>query len=143
MQYRSVECEGENGTVIDKKYCSDYDATLRSRDCEIPCPIDCVMGDWSEWSRCTPDCGIEAKIQRTREIVTPAQNGGRKCPEGSQSRPCGDAPCYGYSLKVGPWEKCYVDGQGCGKGTQRRETNCVRSDGEVVSLVFCFGHLSK
>ncbi|CAB3989433.1 Hypothetical predicted protein, partial [Paramuricea clavata] len=143
MQYRSVKCEGENGTMLDKKHCPNFDTTLPSRDCEIPCPVDCIMGDWNEWSRCTTACGPDGKIQRSRKVIMFRQNGGRKCPEGTQFRPCNNMPCYTYSLSRGAWGKCYVNGRGCGYGSQSRETVCRRSDGEIVGWHFCFGQLKK
>ncbi len=143
LQYRSVKCEDENGTVLDKTQCPTFDTTLRSRDCEIPCPVDCVMGVWSEWSRCTSACGLDGRIERLRKVIISEQNGGRKCPEGTQFRPCKSIPCYTYSLNHGAWGKCYADGQGCGHGIQNRETTCRRSDGKIVSLHFCFGQLKK
>ena len=143
MQYRSVKCEDNNGTVLEKERCPNYDATLRSRDCEIPCPVDCVMGDWGEWSSCSAACGLNNKIQRSRPVVISEKNGGRKCPEATQFRPCDSIPCYNYSLNHGAWGKCYVDGRGCGDGSQSKETTCHRSDGQIVSLHFCYGQLEK
>ena len=143
MQYRSVKCEDDNGMVLDKQQCSNFDATPRSRDCEIPCPVDCLMGDWSEWSRCTTDCGVDGKIQRFRNVLIPGRNGGRKCPERTQSRPCNNIPCYTYTLDGGRWGKCYVDGRGCGQGSQTRETTCRRNDRKIVSLHFCLDQLKK
>ena len=143
VQSRSVKCEGKNGIVLDKIHCPNIDTTLPSRDCEIPCPVDCIMGDWNEWSRCTAACGPDGKIQRSRKVIMFRQNGGRKCPEGTQFRPCNNMPCYTYSLSRGAWGKCYVNGRGCGYSNQNRETVCRRSDGEIVSWHFCFGQLKK
>ena len=143
MQHRSVKCEDDSGTVLDKSRCSNHDATLRSRECEIPCPVDCVMGEWSEWSSCTAACGLNGKIERSRPVILSEQNGGRKCPDGTQFRPCDSIPCSNYALSHGAWGKCYVDGQGCGDGSQSRETTCRRSDGKVVGLHFCYGQLGK
>jgi hypothetical protein len=138
-----VKCEGENGIVLDAKHCSEFDATIRSRDCEIPCPVDCVVGEWSEWSSCTEDCGFNGKIQRFRKVIVSGRNGGRKCPVVTQWRPCNNMPCYTYTLERGEWGRCYVDGQGCGQGSETREIRCRRNDRKTVSLHFCLGQLKK
>lgn len=42
-------------------------------------PVDCVVSDWSDWSRCTTTCGNGIK-ERFRKILKLPENGGRKCP---------------------------------------------------------------
>ena len=138
-EYRSVKCEGENEIALDSMWCKNIVNTPSSRDCEIPCRVDCIMGDWSEWSGCSAACGKDGMMKRTRTVIASGKNGGRKCPEDTQSIPCNNIPCYTYHLNEGNWGKCYVDGQGCGQGVQSRETTCLRSDGKIVSLHFCFG----
>merc|ERR1719199_1810352 len=43
-----------------------------------PCPMDCQMGEYSEWSVCTQSCGGGTR-SRTRNVVATAQNGGLPC----------------------------------------------------------------
>merc|ERR1719440_2731685 len=44
------------------------------------CPIDCIVGEWSPFSKCTKDCGGGSKT-RDRPILTPDDHGGTPCPE--------------------------------------------------------------
>ena len=40
--------------------------------------MDCVWGNWTEWSNCTATCGGGTKT-KSREIAIYAVNGGQKC----------------------------------------------------------------
>jgi hypothetical protein len=59
---------------------------------EQPCPVDCVVSEWSEWSECSAPCGGGTQ-SRTRTIVTPPANGGTPCPELEETRACNEQPC--------------------------------------------------
>eukprot|EP00746_Dinoflagellata_sp_MGD_P141678 gnl/MRDRNA2_/MRDRNA2_74752_c0_seq1.p1 gnl/MRDRNA2_/MRDRNA2_74752_c0~~gnl/MRDRNA2_/MRDRNA2_74752_c0_seq1.p1 ORF type:complete len:1278 (+),score=126.06 gnl/MRDRNA2_/MRDRNA2_74752_c0_seq1:196-4029(+) len=64
------------------------------RDCQIAenCPIDCVWGDWSEWSRCSTTCGGGEKVKR-RDIAVPASAGGSCMGTHSIRSSCSLLPC--------------------------------------------------
>ncbi|XP_077563827.1 thrombospondin type-1 domain-containing protein 7A-like isoform X4 [Haemaphysalis longicornis] len=47
--------------------------------CQEPCHVDCVMGEWSEWSRCDSVCGAGTRT-RSRQVVRWHDHGGRPCP---------------------------------------------------------------
>ena len=58
------------------------------RDC-TPCPVDCSMGQWSEWSACSTSCGTGVQT-RTRP-TNPAQFGGDdSCPQNGVVSECAD-----------------------------------------------------
>ena len=40
--------------------------------------MDCVWGNWTEWTNCTSTCGGGTK-SKSREISTYAANGGQNC----------------------------------------------------------------
>jgi Spondin-like TSP1 domain/Thrombospondin type 1 domain/Tyrosine-protein kinase ephrin type A/B receptor-like len=60
-----------------------------------PCPVDCVISGWSDWSKCDKDC-FGGKQSRNAIIDTPALYGG-KC-ETTQTQICNTQPCPGYVL---------------------------------------------
>jgi hypothetical protein len=66
----------------------------RSQSCNPQaCPVDCVVGDWSDWGACTAnDNGIGATQTRTRAVSTAAANGGNACPALTESQPCNLPP---------------------------------------------------
>merc|ERR1719230_395585 len=59
---------------------------------ENPCPIDCVMSDWSEWAACTASCGGGVK-QKNRQVITEAEHEGEPCGELSSAESCGVGSC--------------------------------------------------
>ena len=34
------------------------DAGLGEEDCTVPCPVDCVVSHWTEWTPCSATCGL-------------------------------------------------------------------------------------
>jgi translation initiation factor 2B subunit (eIF-2B alpha/beta/delta family) len=63
------------------------------RECNNgPCPVDCVMSDWADWSKCTKECGGGVQ-SHTRNIISEAQHGGQPCEELSSSRACNTFSC--------------------------------------------------
>ena len=54
--------------------------------------VDCVVSEWSEWSKCDADCdgGFQS---RTRTIKVPAAHGGAVCPVLKETRECNTHKC--------------------------------------------------
>jgi len=64
-----------------------------SRPCnEQPCPIDCEVGNWTEYGNCTAECD-GGNQTRTRSILIPPQYGGLECPRINETRICGNISC--------------------------------------------------
>ena len=55
-------------------------------------PVNCVVGNWSEWSPCSKSCDTGNQI-RTRSIITNPEYGGTACPVLSESKLCNTNPC--------------------------------------------------
>lgn len=84
-----------------------------------PCPIDCEVSDWTEWSVCTKDCGT-GEQNRTRTVTTAVQHGGEVCPSLEETKDCNTNPCP-VDCEVsewGEWGDCSVT---CGVGVKKRE----------------------
>jgi hypothetical protein len=70
----------------------------QSQQCNSqPCPVNCVVSDWSAFGECSTRCGGGVQSQ-SRTVVTPAANGGVECPALAQSQPCNTQACPGTSL---------------------------------------------
>ena len=96
----SVPCDGKGMMVVTRNVLAspgEYGAACSpaklDRECDNgPCPIDCKMGEWSEWSKCTKECGggVESHV---RNIIREAEHGGQPCEETSSSRACNTQSC--------------------------------------------------
>merc|ERR1719161_3404466 len=70
---------------------------LEMEPCNLqPCPIDCVVDEWSEYGLCTKDCGGGIQT-RVRKALTDAEHGGEPCGDLSETIECNvfacDMPC--------------------------------------------------
>jgi hypothetical protein len=76
-----------------------------------PCPVNCVLSPWSEWSRCTVECngGVH---HRFRTVLTAPKFTGLACPMPlEERRACNVGPCASctYAADAEPMEfKCPI-----------------------------------
>jgi len=71
-----------------------------------PSPVNCKVGGWGRWGRCSKSCGKGVK-KRTRSVLSRAKNGG-KCRKLLQMRiVCNTKPCPGKR------QQCSVKMQHC------------------------------
>ncbi|XP_060733030.1 thrombospondin type-1 domain-containing protein 7B [Tachysurus vachellii] len=119
IQRRSVRCiRVLNGTSVSDRICEFFSPRLPlEQACLIPCPLDCVVSEFSSWSRCSGMCGVGLR-HRTRHVLAAPAYGGAGCPNLSETQPCEHPmPCpIGedrnlYSLKVGTWSDCRLPQQ--------------------------------
>ncbi|XP_040827450.1 thrombospondin type-1 domain-containing protein 7B [Ochotona curzoniae] len=114
LQHRTVRClQKLNRTTVANEVCEHFAPQPPTEQaCLIPCPRDCVVSEFSPWSKCSKGCGKNLQ-HRTRVALAPPLYGGLPCPNLTEWRVC-DAPIscplgeeeHTYSLKVGPWSKC-------------------------------------
>ena len=57
-----------------------------------PCPIDCVVGKWSNLGTCSKSCGGGQQL-RTRTVVTKPKYGGKACPPTKENIACNTQSC--------------------------------------------------
>ncbi|XP_019378020.1 PREDICTED: thrombospondin type-1 domain-containing protein 7B [Gavialis gangeticus] len=114
LQHRSVHCiQKLNRTIVANEICEYFTPQPPiEQACLIPCPRDCVVSEFSDWSGCNKDC-VKSLQHRTRSVLSPPLYGGSQCPKLTESRMCNiSVSCslgeeeYTYSLMVGPWSKC-------------------------------------
>ena len=94
------------------------------QDCNLgPCPVDCVMGEWNNWSECPVDCGGGVQY-RTRDIVQMPMYGGASCEPASETRNCNTDPCP-IDCVMSDWSNWTSCNKSCGGGTQSRSRNII------------------
>nr|XP_049699518.1 thrombospondin type-1 domain-containing protein 7A [Helicoverpa armigera] len=134
---RTVTCVDAEGTILEAATCEAAGAgPAPSRDatCRAPCPNDCVVSSWSEWSPCE-QTKWGGRRDRTRVVLRPADDGGSPCPHLVGAEPCSP---HAYSWHVAPWDDCQpLGGSPCGEGTKKRAVRCLRSDGIFVNDSYC------
>ena len=60
-----------------------------------PVPVDCMMGNWSDYGQCSvTTCGSTGVQQSTRVVARPAANGGKDCPTDTlRTQACSTTAC--------------------------------------------------
>ena len=82
---------------------------VESKPCRTdPCPVDCEVTPWSEWTECSAECG-NGEQHRSRKIVVESQGSGKPCPsslvdtEGCYAPTC---PINCEMTDWSPWSPC-------------------------------------
>ena len=65
---------------MDERFCDGRPRPSDSELCNAPCPVDCGMTEWSDWSECSATCGKSVRV-RLRRVVRWDEHGGRSCPK--------------------------------------------------------------
>merc|ERR1719484_430222 len=86
---------------------------------------DCEVGAWQP-GECSVECG-GGEMTVTREVVTPASNGGAECPIMIEKEPCNMQPCP-IDCVVGEWSEFGACSKDCGGGIQSRVRRAITED---------------
>ncbi|CBZ54470.1 putative thrombospondin type 1 domain-containing protein [Neospora caninum Liverpool] len=106
-----------------------------------PCPTDCLLSDWTEWTLCSAECGLGAQT-RTRRILTPASVDppGAACGPLAEEKKCfstrGACKEDCELSEWSPWTPC---SQSCGVGGVRTSSREIRKPGGVGGGRSCAG----
>ncbi|KAG5271570.1 hypothetical protein AALO_G00181530 [Alosa alosa] len=131
LKTRMLDCVRSDGKSVDLKICEELGLERRwqmNMSCTVECPINCQLSDWSAWSECSHNCGLEGRMWRKRTVMRASQGDGRPCPaQMEQWKPCPVRPCYRWQYSA--WSECRVEEVVCGEGLRFRNLSCVVSDG--------------
>jgi hypothetical protein len=112
FRFRKVKVQAQNGG----NPCSAV--VKQTIDCSRPCPADCVVGKFTDWTECSLACGGGSR-SRTRDVLAAAKFGGVACPATLIEDSCNTAPCAVNCAFTGfgPFSDCSAT---CGTGVQTR-----------------------
>lgn len=85
-------------------------------------------------------CQGHTRRHRSRSIIRhPDPNSGFLCPTLEEIEKCDLEPrCHTYTVRWSDWGPCIAhQNLTCGSGLRQRFSECLRSDGGVVSKEFC------
>ncbi|XP_067132623.1 thrombospondin type-1 domain-containing protein 7A-like [Centruroides vittatus] len=134
---RTVTCIKSKGESVSSDYCQKVPLPPLSESCNVECPIDCQLSEWSEWNneQCKP-CNHKGEKWRIRRIIQESSETGRPCSyDLIQKIPCSYIPCYHWL--IGEWSDCFLQGAECGQGYRKRQVECFRTDGVRVDKKSC------
>ncbi len=143
IQRGIVECIHEGDVVFDGLCSNPKPVDIRS--CNIPCPVDCIVEPFSEWSICPEKCSLPlAEQTRTRGVVTLPSNGGRDCPTLVEMRSCPPVGCTEYVIESRhnncDWD--FTNRAQCGSVDESRPLTCRRNT-MYMDLSVCVGAVEK
>ncbi|KAA0710433.1 Thrombospondin type-1 domain-containing protein 7A [Triplophysa tibetana] len=77
-RYQAMVCYDQDNRLVETSRCNSHGYIEEA--CIIPCPSDCKLSEWSNWSRCSKSCGSGVKV-RSKWLREKPYNGGRPCPK--------------------------------------------------------------
>merc|ERR1711871_1529288 len=106
-----------------------------------PCPIDCVLSEWSTWGTCSQICG-GGNQTRHKEVLIGAAHGGTDCTEMHDVKTCNTQECNPCEIDNSEMQECTYSSfsewglcsKACGGGISTRTR-------VVVTPMACEGQL--
>ncbi|XP_041329117.1 thrombospondin type-1 domain-containing protein 7B [Pyrgilauda ruficollis] len=136
LQVRNLTCVVHDASVsatskpVENALCGELPSkeSVLQLPCSVPCPGDCHLTEWSEWSSCELTCisgrSFESSGRQSRSrafIVQAAENRESCSGQEMETRPCSGGKCYDYLWQTSLWRD------------NVRTVWCQRSDGMNVT----------
>ncbi|KAF4788175.1 hypothetical protein TURU_163621 [Turdus rufiventris] len=136
LQVRNLTCVVHDASVsatsrpVENALCGELPSkeSVLQLPCSVPCPGDCHLTEWSEWSSCELTCisgrSFETSGRQSRSrafLIQSAENRESCSGQEMETRPCSGGKCYDYLWQTSPWRD------------NVRTVWCQRSDGMNVT----------
>lgn len=130
---REVRCTRDDGQHVDDFHCALLSRPESVRVCNIPCPEECRLSDWSSWSQCSDqskDDAIQTRIrvvlQQPVSAASPSLSSSFTWPPLVEKRSCFDWLVQQERIdwQLSSWSPCYLATNAkCGNGISIRSTS--------------------
>ena len=117
-RFRRLECLDSRGNIVPSDLCEG--SQYLEEACQLDCPQDCKLSEWSDWGLCDSVCGPGLRNRTSRVVHLPNRHG-RPCPGPTVEYDTYHYPCHTFTWRPGQWSHCSIDQGHCGRG-QRRGT---------------------
>ncbi|GAB0191321.1 thrombospondin type-1 domain-containing protein 7B [Grus japonensis] len=136
LQFRNLTCVVHDASVsatskpVENALCGQLPLkeSVLQLPCSVPCPGDCHLTEWSEWSSCELTCingrsfETTGRQSRSRAFIVQSPENQESCSgQAMETRPCSGGKCYDYLWKTSLWRD------------NIRTVWCQRSDGINVT----------
>ncbi|NWT41467.1 THS7B protein, partial [Chroicocephalus maculipennis] len=136
LQVRNLTCVVHDASVsatskpVENALCGELPSkeNVLHLPCSVPCPGDCHLTEWSEWSSCELTCINGRSFEttghqsRSRAFIVQSPENQESCSgQEMETRPCSGGKCYDYLWKTSLWRD------------NVRTVWCQRSDGINVT----------
>jgi len=125
----SAQCEGGTQTLRREIISMPDDGLCpplnRTESCNAqPCPTDCKMGAFGDWTLCSRNCGGGTR-QRARTILSHPAHGGQPCGNVLEQEVCNPHACS-QDCHLSPWSTWSGCSRSCGGGHEERARRVLR-----------------
>jgi len=90
---------------------------------KIPCPVDCKTGPWTDYTRCSANCGTGSKF-RFRDVLLEPRFNGHPCGARQEMAICGQETCD-KDCVLSEWTAFSSCSTACGGGDKERRRNVL------------------
>lgn len=128
----SVSCGGgtqdrSRSILINPENGSECPPLSMTRSCNMGgCPVNCQVGEWTEWSDCTAECGGGVKSRFRPKTVEP-EHGGDPCPEQSDAGECNNHACSADCV-LSDWDSWSLCSIACDSGHRERRKRVLEEE---------------
>ena len=138
-QSRIVKCiDGATNQTVFEEHCRRLPKPSGIQTCNIPCPVDCKVSNFSRWTECPNTCDASTVQSRRRHILVNVSNRGQDCPTLMQIKPCPARNCVRFAVEAYE-SRCspeYTNTSMCGSVSIAKQVNCLKNK-RSVSLSEC------